>query len=159
MNAGSSRLCLPWFGSGICPCFDARIEGNCKCRLNRARIAFSVNLIFFVRGGYMTLGSTLPVPINSFRYPVNLIIRLIIHAVFSVSFLSLFWSLRRETLPVPSLRLCWHPVCQSEIPPGAPPPRAPKWLRLLWPHPCFGPQRGSRKDRPGGHLCPARCPP
>lgn len=129
------------------------------CELN------SLDLIFFVQGGYMTLGSTFPAPINRFWYPVNLIIRLIIHCFpclsLSVS-LSLSWPLRRETLPVPSLWLCWYPVCQSQVPPWASPPWASKWLHhlrpVLWPHPFFWPQGGSWEDGQRWHLCPTRCP-
>lgn len=47
--------------------------GNCKISsalVNDMHIFFcelcSFDLIFFVRGGYMTLGSTFPAPINRF---------------------------------------------------------------------------------------------
>lgn len=114
----------------------------------------------------MTLGSTFPAPINRLWYPVNLIIRLIIHCFPCLSLSvspSLSWLLRRETLPVPSLWLCRHTVCQFEVPPGAPPPWASKWLYhlcpILWPHPFFWPQRGSWEDSRRWRLCPTRCPP
>lgn len=122
----------------------------------------SCDLIFFVQGGYMTLGPTFPAPINRFWYPVDVISRLIIHC-FTVS-LALFLSrpLRRETLPLPSLWLRRHPVCQSQVPPGAPPPRTSERLHhirlLLWPHPFFWPQRGSWEDG-RRHLCPTGRPP